>query len=823
MKKLLIYALVLAMLLSGCGNVSCNHTDSNADGVCDKCDAAVQVIFDLYGVSDLVSQSNLTAIAAYLQACGEANPNALFVSAGSMWQNRTADTVAWMNDVGFTAMGAGTGEFAGGEQKAENNASKAAFPLLAINIFDREKGARVPYCAPSTVVEKGGVQIGIIGALGDGYTAISAVNRDELDIKIGDELTDLVKDEAAKLRKNGADFILFLFHDGYEQNAFDAVEQVTDRQIAQYYDTALSDGAVDLVLEAGTGCSYRLVDQYGVYHLQNSAAANGVTHAEIIINAVAKVNRVRQTHLIDAGDEDAPVFGTQDDPQLPTQNAVTTTGNTTTGNTGKPSGSKGPTGSSCQHKDGDDNGRCDLCKVSVLVSFDFYSINDLHGKFDDTDDNIGVDEMTTYFKNQRKEKDNVVLLSAGDLWQGSAESNMTKGKIITDWMNRLDFTATAIGNHEFDWGENFVAANAQMAEFPFLAINIYDRSTNQRADFCKPSVMVDKDGVQIGIIGAIGDCYSSIAVDKCDEVYFKTGSQLTSLVKAEVNRLRQQGADFIVYLIHDGYEKSNYGSVTSVTSSQISSYYDVSLSNGYVDLVFEGHTHQGYMLKDQYGVYHLQNRGDNKGGVSHASVSINAVTGTSAVEKAALVSHSEYQALADDPLVDELLKKYESEIAPANKVLGTNSRVRNSSELCQIMADLYCQLGEKTWGDQYDIVLGGGFLNTRSPYKLFAGDVTYADLQSVFPFDNQLVLCSISGSNLKSKFINTSNDSYYISYGSYGNSVKNNIQNTATYYVVVDTYTADYAPNRLTVVKRFDETTFGRDLMAEYIAAGGLS
>ena len=40
---------------------------------------------------------------------------------------------------------------------------------------------------------------------------------------------------------------------------------------------------------------------------------------------------------------------------------------------------------------------------------------------------------------------------------------------------------------------------------------------------------------------------------------------------------------------------------------------------------------------------------------------------------------------------------------------------------------------------------------------------------------------------------------------------------------VVDTYTADYAPNKLTVVKRFDETTFGRDLMAEYIAAGGLS
>ena len=388
-------------------------------------------------------------------------------------------------------------------------------------------------------------------------------------------------------------------------------------------------------------------------------------------------------------------------------------------------------------------------------------------------------------------------------------------------MNRLDFAASSIGNHEFDWGENYIGTNEDLADFPFLAINIYDRDTNQRADFCEPSTIIDEDGVQIGIIGAIGDCYSSIAVDKCDEVYFKVGRELTALIKAEANRLRGLGADFIVYLLHDGYGKSVSGSVKSVTASDISSYYDTALSDGYVDLVFEGHTHQGYRLRDEHGVYHLQNRGDNKGGISHASVSINAVTGSSTVLDTALIAQSQYQSLPDDPLVDELLKKYAAEIEPANKVLGYNSRQRNSTELCQIMANLYYQCGVKAWGDEYDIVLGGGFLNTRSPYRLSAGDVTYADLQAVFPFDNQLVLCSVSGRNLQNKFFN--NSDYYIAYDSYGSNIKNNINATATYYIVVDTYTADYRPNNLTVVKRYDETTFGRDLMAEYITGGGLS
>ena len=479
--------------------------------------------------------------------------------------------------------------------------------------------------------------------------------------------------------------------------------------------------------------------------------------------------------------------------------------------------------SSCKkHVDDNDNGACDICRAPVLVYFDFYAINDLHGKFADTSDNVGVDELTTYLKRAKEIDDNAIFLSAGDMWQGSSESNTTKGAIITDWMNELDFAAMALGNHEFDWGEEFIADNAEIAEFPFLAINVYDRKTNKMADFCKASTMVEGDGLQIGIIGAIGDCYSSIASDKCDDVYFKVGRELTALVKAESEALKKRGADFIVYVLHDGYGKTISGAPQNVSASQISSYYDTSLSDGYVDLVFEGHTHQGYRLIDQNGVYHLQHRGDNKGGISHVEVGINIITGTNNFTEIDLITTGQYQSFDDDPIVNTLLKKYDDVLSPSKQVLGFNSARRNYDQLCQLMADAYYNFGVKEWGDKYKIALGGGYLNVRSPYYLNAGNVTYADLQSLFPFDNTITLCSIKGRYLKQRFFETSNDSYYLSYGDYGKSIKNNIDLNATYYVIVDSYTANYSPNRLTVVEEFDKTTFPRDLFADFVKSGGL-
>lgn len=467
------------------------------------------------------------------------------------------------------------------------------------------------------------------------------------------------------------------------------------------------------------------------------------------------------------------------------------------------------------HQDTDSNFNCDICGKTVLVYVDFYGINDLHGKLADGTTHPGVDELTTFLKTARENDDHAIFLSAGDMWQGSAESNLTYGRILVDWMNELGFAAMTMGNHEYDWGEAYIEANAEAAAFPFLAINIYDRATEERVTYCEPSVVVECGGIQIGIIGAMGDCYSSISPDKVQDIYFKTGSELTALVKAEANRLRAEGVDLIVYSIHDGFDRT--GS-SQLQSSDLAPYYDISLSDGYVDLVFEGHTHQKYLATDSYGVYHLQHRGDNAGGISHLELAYNTVTGNVFVTSAELISTDTYANLADDPIVENLLSKYSEQISQSKLVLGYNAFRRNSSWICQKVADLYLEAGLEKWGDAYDIVLGGGFISVRSPYELPKGDVTYGMLQSLLPFDNELVLCSIKGSDLLSKFINTTNDRYY-----FCRSGNVSIDPNGTYYIVVDSYTSSYAPNRLTEIERYGADVFARDLLADYVAEGKLA
>ena len=487
-------------------------------------------------------------------------------------------------------------------------------------------------------------------------------------------------------------------------------------------------------------------------------------------------------------------------PTTTTTKPTTTT--TTSGEVVRPEG---------EHVDANNDGWCDVkdCGIYVIETIDFYNFNDLHGKFEDMDNNEGVDELTTYLENRKNIDDHVVILSTGDMWQGGTASNGTHGKIVTDWMNYLGFEAMALGNHEFDWGQNAIKENVANAEFPILAINIYDNATGQRVDYCQPSVMIERGGVQIGIIGAIGDCYSSISSDKTQGINFKVGSALTSLVKAESVKLREAGADLIVYLIHDG---------TTYSDMNISDYYDISLSSGgYVDLVFGGHTHSYYITTDAYGVPHVQGGGDNSKGMTHVELDVNFANGNIDINVTDYVEVNSVKNLNDAPIVQELLDKYWDEIGWMYDSLGYNATIRKSNTIKSMVAKLYYEAGVEKWGDKYDIVLAGGSLNTRSPYDLAAGEVLYGDLQTILPFDNALYLCRIKGSNLKSKFLNNS------SYTVYSTISSSQVKDNQYYYIVADSWTALYAWAACETIELYDETTYARDLLAKYIQSGGWS
>ena len=464
------------------------------------------------------------------------------------------------------------------------------------------------------------------------------------------------------------------------------------------------------------------------------------------------------------------------------------------------------------HTDTNEDGTCDGCGESVISELSFYAVNDLHGKFMDTKTQPGLDEFTTYLKNLYSDnKREEILLSSGDMWQGTVESSSNKGQLMTEWMNEAGFVSMTLGNHEYDWGPSVLTPNSKLAEFPFLAINV--TYNGHAVDYCQPSTTVEKGGVKIGIIGAIGDCLSSISGEFKTGLSFATGSALTSLVKTEANRLRnEEGCDFIVYSIHDGGESFSSSGINSVTNNDIS-YYDTALSNGYVDLVFEAHTHQQYILKDEYGVYHLQGASENRY-LSCAEVSFNTVTNKYTVTPSHIGTNVyANSSLKDDPVVNELYEKYFPDNDPY-ATIGNNSSTRNSTTICEKVAELYYEKGVKEWGSQYNIVLGGGYLNARNPYNVYAGGVSYADLFSVLPFDNDIVLGKIQGTYLKSQFLNNER------YTKYATVSASSVSNNEYYYIVVDTYTSTYTSNHITEVARISGT-YARDLLAEFVAGGG--
>lgn len=464
--------------------------------------------------------------------------------------------------------------------------------------------------------------------------------------------------------------------------------------------------------------------------------------------------------------------------------------------------------SACNHADKDNDEKCDNCGTSVIVNFNLYGINDLHGMYCDSDTQPGVDELTTFFKDQQATS-NTVVLASGDMWQGSSESNNTKGKLATEWLNYINCSSMTLGNHEFDWSTEKIKSNAQLANFPFLAINVYDNATNKRVEYCQPSTVVQFGDAKVGIIGAIGDCYSSISASMCSDVNFKVKSELTTLVKEEANRLRAQGVDYIVYSLHDGGR-----------ANESMDWYDISLSNGYVDIVFEGHSHQSYAYADSYGVYHVQGGGYNSG-ISAAEVRLNFANQQSNTSNVQVISNSVYSQYASDSIVNDLVEKYKDEIGNPNEVVATLSRNVSSTAIVNKVAELYCSIGMQTWGSQYQIMLGGGYLKTRKPYSLSSGNVTVSQVQTLLPFDNKIVLCSLNGTELKNKFIYTSNTDYHIAYSPYGESEKDNVvyNPKKTYYIVTDTYTSDY--HHLTVLATLGDNVFARDLLCDYLRGGG--
>lgn len=138
---------------------------------------------------------------------------------------------------------------------------------------------------------------------------------------------------------------------------------------------------------------------------------------------------------------------------------------------------------------------------SNVKTINIVTLNDYHGLVKEAGKDIGIAKFTETINEFKKENPNTIVLGAGDLFQGTALSNLNYGAPINEMVKELGVIASAVGNHEFDWGIDKIAKWAKEGGYEWLASNIYDKKTGEPVTWAKPYKMLEVDGVKIGLIG----------------------------------------------------------------------------------------------------------------------------------------------------------------------------------------------------------------------------------------------------------------------------------------------------------------------------------
>ncbi|MBT8395898.1 MAG: hypothetical protein KJN92_02980, partial [Gemmatimonadetes bacterium] len=129
--------------------------------------------------------------------------------------------------------------------------------------------------------------------------------------------------------------------------------------------------------------------------------------------------------------------------------------------------------------------------------------NDEHGWLEEGSGTDGPAKLMGLWRNAEgyRESGDFLILSGGDNWTGPAISTWFQGESTVDVMNVMGYSATAIGNHEFDFTVDGLRARASQATFPFLAANIRLKGTNTSPDFATPYVIRNVNGIRVGLVG----------------------------------------------------------------------------------------------------------------------------------------------------------------------------------------------------------------------------------------------------------------------------------------------------------------------------------
>lgn len=192
----------------------------------------------------------------------------------------------------------------------------------------------------------------------------------------------------------------------------------------------------------------------------------------------------------------------------------------------------------------------------------------------------GVARRAALIETIRKENPNVLLLDAGDIFQGTPYFNYYGGELEFKLMSMMKYDLATIGNHDFDNGIEGLYNQLTNASFEFVNAN-YDFKNTIMNGHVKPYKIVHKDGIKVGVFG-IGIELDSL-VDRKN--YKETVYHDPVTVSQDMARIlkQEQNCDLVICLSHIGYQYKN-------EPNKISDVKLAALTQD-IDLIIGGHTH----------------------------------------------------------------------------------------------------------------------------------------------------------------------------------------------------------------------------------------
>lgn len=366
-------------------------------------------------------------------------------------------------------------------------------------------------------------------------------------------------------------------------------------------------------------------------------------------------------------------------------------------------------------------------RVTLLQLNDVYQISPV-----DKGKNAGLARVATLRKKILTESPNTLFLLGGDTISPSVASTIFKGEQVIATWNTIGLDYAALGNHEFDFGNDILIQRMKESKFVWLGSNVIDRNTNKIFNGMPPYVIRSIGNIKIGILGLLTtETETSSSPGK--NIRF-VDPILTA--KSLVPKMRDEGATIIIALTHLAMPEDKELAKT-----------------GLVDVILGGHEHE--LLQSQAGRTPIFKWGSDARILGRIDLNINPATRQ--IDSLDWAGIPVTDATPDDPGAAAIVSSYEKKLsAELDKPIGNttveldgkNISVRTrESNLGNLIADAFRE------GTKSDItIFNGGSIRANATFAV--GPISKRDVVSMLPFENPIIKIEATGAQVKAALEN---------------------------------------------------------------------